>query len=258
MGAPAAIALAILAWTVLGSTAPAVAAPPRDPAVVTLADTLGAAGTTGRITEQSRDGSAVAFDQSVGLAFEVTRPTLLTEVGGYVQSDSSTQPPVEVVVEIHPARPNLAPNRDVVLASAPVEPQADPRFVTYQRALFATVLQPGTYYALFAVIDSTPPTGRDAILVGSGLLETAPGTFVPFAAPLAPGAVTHPDNYDPSVRELRMTVQFAVRVLGVGVATTSDDCRAGRWKTLADDAGRPFHDAADCKRAVASPPARSA
>lgn len=247
-----AVACTAAASLVLALTATADAAPGRTPTVLTLADTLGAAGTSGRLAQGASNGYEVAFDQSVGLLFEVTRPTVLTEAGGFVQDPFSFPNGGDVIVEIHPAGPDGAPDRDVVIASAPVSHRLDPGFLTYQSARFATLLAPGTYYALFAMADQTPPASSNALLVGAGRLETAPGVFTTYAAPPAPGGVTHPDSYDPSVRELRLTIQAAERVIGVGLPATRDDCRAARWKSLAGLDGRPLHDAAQCLRVVAT------
>jgi hypothetical protein len=200
---------------------------------VTLVDNLGEANTSSRFAEEGRQGYALAFDQSLGLQFQVTQPTVLTEVGGFVQSlPSYASETTDVIVEIHPAHPNGLPNRTEVLASAPVSAQTDPRFITYQRAKFATLLQPGTYYALFALADQTPPAVSEAFLLSSGLRETSPATFVPYAAPFATGGVTHPPNYEVQLQEIRLPLEVAERVLGQALLpTTKDQCKNGGWRT---------------------------
>jgi|GEM_PF-6266132 hypothetical protein len=215
---------------------------------VTLLDNLGVANTTSRIAEDGRGGYSVAFDQSIGLLFHVERPTVITEVGGFVQSQASSTAPgrADVIVEIHPALADGRPNRDTVIASAAVSPQVDPHFVTFQRAALRTLLPPGDYYALFALAVQHPPATFDAVVLGSGSREVGPGQFEPYDAPLATGGVTHPPNYDPSVQQVREPLDIAELVRGVFVPRTRDDCRVGRWKDLGDEHGAALHDAADC------------
>jgi hypothetical protein len=216
---------------------------------VTLVDNLGEANTSSRFAEEGRNGYSLAFDQSVGLQFQVTQPTVLTEVGGFVQSlPSYASEATDVIVEIHPAHPTGLPNRTEVLASAPVSAQTDPRFITYQRANFATLLQPGTYYALFALADQTPPAVSEAILLSSGLRETSPGTFVPYAAPFATGGVTHPPNYAPELQEIRLPLDVAQRILGETLLpTTKDQCKNGGWRSYG-----VFKNQGDCVSFVAT------
>ena len=217
-----AVVCALAAWLVPVATASG-AAPKRGPSALTLVDTLGAAGTTGRIAQSGSNGYELAFDQSVGLLFKVTRPTVLLEVGGFVQDPWSFGAAADVNVEIHPARASGVPDRDLVIASSPLSRRSVPGFVVYQRARFLTLLRPGTYYALFATRDQTGPATSNALLVSSGPLRTARGASIPFTAPTAVGGVTHPDSYDPSVREVRVPVQVAARVLGIGLPPKWDD-----------------------------------
>jgi hypothetical protein len=250
-------------WLVLAAVASVFAAgipdvasaSPSSQAVVTLVDNLGEADTNSRFAEEGRNGFVVAYDQTVGLRFEVTRPTVLTEVGGFVQSlPSYASEAADVIVEIHPAHPDGRPNRTAVVVSSPVSAQTDPRFITYQRANFRTLLQPGIYYAQFALADQTPH-GEDAIVLTDGLRETGPGTFVPYEAPFAAGGVTHPPPYDPSIQELQIPLNLAQRVLGESVLPTSkEQCKNGGWRTYG-----VFKNQGDCMSFVAtkgkSPPA---
>jgi hypothetical protein len=222
---------------------------PRAVKVVTLLNNLGDATTESRIAEEGRNGYAVAFDQSIGLLFHVGRPTVVKEVGGFVQSLPSSAPgPANVIVEIHPALPDGRPNRDSVLASAPVSAQRDPHFITFQRALFHTFLRPGDYYALFALAVQRPPATLDAVVLGSGRREVGPGQFVPYDAPFATGGVTHPPNYDPSVQQVREPLDIAELVRGVHVPRHRDDCIDDKWKGLGDTHGDELRSEADCTR----------
>jgi hypothetical protein len=231
---------------------------PRRGRFVTLLDNLGDADSRSRIAEEGRDGYSVAFDQSVGLLFHVTRPTVVTEVGGFVQSRASFTPgPADVIVEIHPTLPDGRPDRDSVLAAAPVSPQEDPLFITFQRARFRTFLRPGDYYALFALAVQTPPATEDAVAVGAGEREVAPGEFVPWSVPSVTGGVTHPPNYDPSVQMVRAPFQIAQRVRGVLVPRSHDDCREGKWWDLTDEDGSWLRGERECDRAAGRAWARS-
>ena len=248
--------LAAAATLVLAAQSASAVAAPRSPTVVTLLNNLGDANTSSRLAEQGRNGASIAYDQSVGMLFEVIRPAVLTEVGGFVQSfPSYASEATDVVVEIHPARPNGVPDRTTVIASAPLSEQTDSRFITYQRAAFATLLQPGTYYALFALADQSVPTvsASEALAITGGLRETSPGTFVPYAAPFGIGGVTHPPPYDPSIQELRIPANFAQLIVGVKVPLTRDECRSGGWKNLANERGEALHDAAECFRVASAP-----
>jgi hypothetical protein len=242
----------VLLVAVLGMPAPAGAHRDRRPKVVTVLDNLGDADTTTRLTVAGRDGISIAFDQSVGLRFEVIRPTVITEVGGFVETFGVGDPrAADVLVEIHPAHPDGRPNRDTVLASASIAPRPDVSVITYQAASLRVLLRPGLYYALFAADEDAPPGVIDVIAVGSGLRIVGDGV-VPYAAPTVIGGVTHPDNYDPSIRELQTPLQLAQLVRGVLLPATRHDCRQGRWKTFADAEGNPLHSAAHCLAVLAA------
>jgi len=222
---------------------------PRGVQLVTLLDNLGDATTASRIAEEGRDGYSIAFDQSVGLLFHIERPTVLKEVGGFVQSLASYQPePADVIVEIHPTLADGRPDRLTVLASAPVSDQQDPKFITYQLARFNTFLRPGDYYALFALAVQQPPAIQDGVAVGGGQREISPGQFVPWHVPHATGGVTHPENYDPSVQQLRAPFDIAQLIRGVLVPRDHDDCRAEKWKALTDEHGNALRHEEDCDR----------
>lgn len=236
----------------IAAPGPSGAHPGRRPRVVTLLDNLGDASTRSRLAVEGRNGISIAFDQSIGLRFEVTRPTVVTEVGGFVETFGVGDPrAADVLVEIHPAHPDGRPDRDTVLASASIAPRPSVEVITYQAAPVRALLAPGVYYALFAADDDAAPGTIDVIAVGSGQRITR-GGLVPYAAPTAIGGVTHNDNYDPSIRELQTPLELAQLIRGVLLPASGHDCRHGRWRSFADAEGNALRSAAHCRSVLAS------
>jgi hypothetical protein len=215
------------------------------PRVVTLLNNLGEATTRSRLTVEGRNGISVAYDESVGLQFEVTRPTFITEVGGFIETYVAGDPRADdVLVEIHPARADDGrPDRDTVIASAQVTPRADGNVITYQPAFVRVLLRPGTYYALFAADQSAAPGAIDVIAISGGQ-RIVYGGVVPYTAPVAIGGVTHPNT---GLFDTQQPFSLAQVVRGVLLPANIWDCGAERWKRFADQNGEALPDAATCR-----------
>ncbi|HXW05954.1 MAG TPA: PEP-CTERM sorting domain-containing protein [Vicinamibacterales bacterium] len=151
-----------------------------DPVTLTsiaVVDTLGAAGTATRFNVGGSAGVPFFGLHSFGTAFvgpqfTLTRPSIVTRVGGYVNSCESIVngvpqcvPASAIGVQIRPAQfgdPAAGPDPNQLLASATLSHDDDPFTIGFESASLDVLLQPGTYYALF-----TLPPGEGGFILSS-------------------------------------------------------------------------------------------
>jgi hypothetical protein len=150
---------------------------------IAVVDTLGAAGTatafniggSGGIPFFGLHSFGTAF---VGPQFTLTMPSILTSVGGYVNSCESILngipqcvPASAIGVQIRPAMfgdPTAGPDPTRLLASFELSHDNDPFTVSFESASVELLLAAGTYYALF-----TLPPGE-----GGSILSSAQDPFL--------------------------------------------------------------------------------
>jgi hypothetical protein len=173
----------------MSSTLPGVSHAQR----VTVVDTLGTATPRTTFSIFGTGGLAISSDDFVGPRFTLTRRSVLTRVGAFVNNCASI---ISGVPQCPHTRPFVVqirrevdgrPDPRLVVAAAPLSHDNDPLIVSFESAEFDDVpLEAGTYFALFA-----PQQAAD----GGLLLATAPGyiagitalgTVNPFGSALDP------------------------------------------------------------------------
>lgn len=160
---------------------------------VTVLDTLGTATPKTTFSVFGAGGIAISNEQFVGPQFTLTRRSVLTKVGAFInncRSISSGVPQcpntLPFVVQIRRSV-NGVPDPSLLVAAAPLSHDNDPLVVSFESAEFDDIpLEPGTYFALFA-----PQQAADAgVLLGSarGYVSgiTAIGTVSPTGSSLDP------------------------------------------------------------------------
>jgi hypothetical protein len=119
-----------------------------------ILDTLGSATTTTTFSVFGSGGQVISATQKVGSAFSLTQPTLITEIGGFVNN-------CETIVSGIPQCPNRLPflieivraGESVPLAQFALPLDTDPLTVDYEAVDINLPLNAGTYFALFAAQD---------------------------------------------------------------------------------------------------------
>ena len=144
---------------------------------VSLVDTLGAATTTTTFSVFGSGGYPFFGlhpygAQFVGPRFTLQKPSVLTSVGGFVNSCESIIGGVpkcvsasSISVEIRPAGSGDAeagPDRDTLLASFELSHDDNPFLVSFESASVRLPLEPGAYFALFAL-----PAGEGGFILDS-------------------------------------------------------------------------------------------
>ena len=199
------IFLSLIATSAFSVGSPLNAATP-----IEIIDNLGVATQTSQFA--TAGGLTIARHQSVGPEFILTEPTLITEIGGFLGKlnqiiDGVLVPPSAhpLKVQIRPADVNGFPDVSIVLGEFTLSHDNDPFITSYESVAPNIVLQPGTYFAIFA----TQTSQIDDV---GFLLERA---FVPFdyqgEAPIRVGV------FDPSTggHFPIALVRSAVRILGI-------------------------------------------
>jgi hypothetical protein len=101
-------------------------------------------------------GPSIATQQLVGPRLILSRRTLITEIGAYVNNCGLIISGIPLcpdrkpfVVQIRPAANGL-PDPDIVLAALQLSDDGDPLLVSFESASTHLILPAGTYFALFA------------------------------------------------------------------------------------------------------------
>lgn len=203
-----------------------------------LVDTLGQATTASQFSVSGAGGNALLPSQHVGPRFVLTRATLITEVGAFVNNCESIisgvpQCPATsaIVVDIRPEGTAGGPDPNVVVASFALSHDNDPLVVRYESVSPSLLLPAGTYFALFRT------QGSDA----GFLLGSATDPFV-YRAEEALIGILRPELGDWFV----FSTGAAVRILGDPVAASRDECKDEGWRGLRDDQGAAFGNQGEC------------
>jgi hypothetical protein len=121
-----------------------------------ILDTLGAATTTTQFSSLSAGGQGLTTTHHPGARFTVGQQTLITEIGGFVESCNQfvgggppCSPLVPAKVEIR-AEVNGLPDLFNVMAGFALSNDNNNLLISYESVQPNLVLQPGTYYAMFA------------------------------------------------------------------------------------------------------------
>jgi hypothetical protein len=131
------------------------AADPIQP-TITVLDTLGAATPTTVFSVFGSGGFTLGDGAVVGPRFDITRRTVLTEVGAFVNNCRAIAEGVPdcpntspLVVQIRPSLDGL-PDPSRLLASFTLSHDDDPLHVSFESASMRLLLPQGSYFALFA------------------------------------------------------------------------------------------------------------
>ena len=175
--------------------------------IITIVDNLGTATPSTQFSTSSGiRGLSIFSLQNVGPGFTLTEPTIITEIGGFVEQCSLVAgrqqcPALPFVVQIRPSTNNGVPDPSTVLASFPLPRDYDPSVTTYESVSINLLLQPGSYFALFA------PQGN---YTGFGFLLASAGAPFNYEAGWTPMGFLDSTNGTSDAFEER----GAVRILG--------------------------------------------
>ncbi len=133
--------LALTALFFFGTQAHAAADP--------IIDTLGGATPTTQFSILGHGGVAIRSTQFVGPQFSLTQPTVLTEIGGFLNNATGSGP---FTVRIYRSKDGL-PDPHALVTTLPLSHDKDPLIVSYESVATHVVIGPGTYFALFAPQD---------------------------------------------------------------------------------------------------------
>lgn len=122
----------------------------------TIVDTLGQATPATQFSVFGSGGQGILADQTVGPQFILTEQTNITEIGAFVENCISIvngvpqcPSPPPFVVQIRPDKMGV-PDKSTIIASFVLSNNGNPLLVTYESVHPNLLLNPGTYYALFA------------------------------------------------------------------------------------------------------------
>jgi hypothetical protein len=145
---------------------------------ITIVDGLAGATPGMQFSIFSGGGASILSFQFIGPEFTLAQPTVLTEIGGFVDLFPGSTGPVSV--QIRPATNGL-PDPSTVLASFVLSDDNDPLVVSYESVAPDLTLQPGTYFALFNLPGTSEgfilnsAAGYQAGLVDLGVLDPNTG-----------------------------------------------------------------------------------
>ena len=179
---------------------------PGNTATISILDSLSTATPSTEFSVFGSSGTGISFAQFVGPKFTLTQPTTITEIGAFVNNCVSIIGGVPfcpntlpLTVQIRPATTLGVPDASVVLASFVLSHDNDPLTVSYESVAINLLLQPGSYFALFA------PQGADQ----GSLLRQATSPFEYLAGSIEMGVLF------PLTSNASVSTQFgAVRILG--------------------------------------------
>jgi hypothetical protein len=206
-------------------------------ATISIVDTLGVATPATQFSVFGASGASVLGSQFVGPEFTLTQPTILTEIGGFVNNCDSIVEGVPLcpttlpfTVQIRRST-NGVPDASTVLASFVLSHDNNPLIVSYESVAINLPLQPGSYFALFA------PQGNDQ----GFLLGSASSPFNYQAGLIYMGFL------DPSTGISSAPQQFgAVRILGETATVVIDGCNSGVTNSVLSSGGTISDLIAEC------------
>ena len=159
----------------------------RASAPVSIVDSLGAATPATKFPIIEATGLGIFDDSHVGPQFTLTQTTTLTEIGAFVNTSCITNDDgVALCSEASPLtvqiRPSLngVPDPTTVIASFVLSDDNDPLVVSFESVAINSLLQPGTYFALFVtepdnagflLTQATSPFNYQAEVINLGFLN---------------------------------------------------------------------------------------
>lgn len=194
---------------------------PARAAELAIVDTLGNATPATSFSIFGSWGTALYERQLVGPQFTLAQPTVLMEIGGFVNNchtiiagEPQCPDTLPFTVQIHPAAGTGGPDPTVILAAFPLSHDNDPLLVSYESVDLQLRLEAGTYFALFV------PQGGD----GGTLLRSATSPFAYQAPSTTMGTI------DPvSATTFVTSGPGAVRIVGTAVFPVTIDIKPGRF-----------------------------
>jgi hypothetical protein len=147
---------------------------------ITLVDTLGIATPATQFDVGGTSGVPIGVVNPLnvlrfGPIITVIEPTVITEIGGFVESClANCSTPLPARVEIHPSLNGL-PDLQTVIATLVLSDDANPAIVSYESVATHLLLGPGAYFALFAnqqagVLGYVLDTALQPFVYGSGVV----------------------------------------------------------------------------------------
>ena len=179
---------------------------PGNTASISILDSLTVATPSTQFSTSGSNGTSILPTQFVGPKFTLSQPTTITEIGAFVNNCISIiggvpfcPDTLPLTVQIRPATTLGVPDASVVLASFVLSHDNDPLTISYESVAINLLLQPGSYFALFA------PQGADQ----GFLLRQATSPFGYLAGSIEMGVLF------PLTSNASVSTQFgAVRILG--------------------------------------------
>lgn len=211
---------AFLAAVVLAAPLSATASPTG---TTTILDTLDPATPTTTFSVFGSGGPTIFENQFAGPQFTLAAPTLITEVGGFVNNCASIfmgiplcPQTLPLTVQIRPSSGGV-PDVAVIIGSFALSHDNDPLVASYESTAPNVVLPPGTYFAVFA-----PQEADAGYLLG---LAQDPFSYTPALTTV--GFVHALSGVAASGAQ-----SIAVRILGVVLPASADDCKNDGWRSF--------------------------
>lgn len=184
---------------------------PQKAKAIPIVDSLGEATPETKFSVFGTAGLAITPDQFVGPQFVLTQPTIITEIGGFMNNcdeiilgEPNCPNRLPFTVQIHSSQNGL-PDLFNTIKRFTLSDDNDPLVVSYESVSLNLLLEPGVYFALFA------PQGSNA----GFLLENASNP--PYQGKLA---TIGGFNFSGSGAFVEQSRASAVRVLGVPSSTS--------------------------------------
>jgi hypothetical protein len=231
---------AFLAVVLLGlvfSTTPADATRSQPAPATALVDTLAGAQPTDVFgfgpAGSAQEGHGIGYDNQLAFAISLTRPMVITEIGGFVNCSifgGCSVPAFSVDVR---ASVGGVPSGGV-LGSFGLTDDGDPETTSFETASPRLLLSPGAYFVLFHIRDAGPSAGYLLANVYPDFCCIDPS----YHAGFPPGFGGFDAGVYTAFEDAR--VGGAVRVLARPLPVSTSDCKDGNWRLYGDDHGDPF------------------
>ena len=214
--------LAQILFLLIATSVFSVGSPLNAATPIEIVNSLGVATPTTQFGLFGSSGATISPRQFVGPEFVLTEPTLITEIGGFVEKLSQiidgvpVRSPLPLTVQIRPADMNGFPDPSIILGEFTLSTDNDPLIISYESVAPNIILRPGTYFALFA------PQTSQIDDVGT-LLQSASNPFDYQGDPITIGVIAPSMVFPPQL------ARSAVRILGISPVSrlVSIDVRPG-------------------------------